>query len=79
MEPEGSILCSQEPTTDPYPEPDTCNPHLLYFSKIHSNIIFPCTPRSSKWSLTIGFSDQHFVLISHYSHAVLNAHPSHPP
>jgi hypothetical protein len=22
IEPEGSLLCSQEPATDPYPEPD---------------------------------------------------------
>jgi hypothetical protein len=26
MEPEGSLLCSQEPSTGPYPEPDQSNP-----------------------------------------------------
>jgi hypothetical protein len=26
MEPEGTLLCSQEPSTDPYPEPDQSNP-----------------------------------------------------
>jgi len=26
MEPEGSLLCSQGPTTGPYPEPDESNP-----------------------------------------------------
>jgi hypothetical protein len=26
MEPKGSILCSQEPSTDPYPEPYPSNP-----------------------------------------------------
>jgi hypothetical protein len=28
MEPEGSLLHSQEPATGPYPEPDEPNPHL---------------------------------------------------
>jgi hypothetical protein len=27
MEPEGSLSCSQEPATDPYPESDESNPH----------------------------------------------------
>jgi hypothetical protein len=27
MEPEGSLPCSQEPATDPYPESDESNPH----------------------------------------------------
>jgi hypothetical protein len=29
MEPEGSLLCSQEPSTGPYPEPDQFNPYHL--------------------------------------------------
>jgi hypothetical protein len=28
MEPEGSLLCSQEPTTGPYPEPDESSPQF---------------------------------------------------
>jgi hypothetical protein len=28
MEPKFSLLCSQEPATGPYPEPDESNPHL---------------------------------------------------
>jgi hypothetical protein len=28
MEPEGSLLCSQESTTNPYPEPDESSPHI---------------------------------------------------
>jgi hypothetical protein len=27
MEPEGSLLCSQEPSTGPYPKPDQSRPH----------------------------------------------------
>jgi len=36
-----------------------------YFPKINSNIIFPCTPRSSEWSLQV--FRQNFVYISHLS------------
>jgi len=28
MEPEGSLLCSEGPTTGPYCEPDASSPHL---------------------------------------------------
>jgi len=28
MKPEGSLPCSQDPATDPYPEPDASNPHI---------------------------------------------------
>jgi hypothetical protein len=27
MEPEGSLQCSQKPSTGPYPEPDTFSPY----------------------------------------------------
>jgi hypothetical protein len=32
MEPEGSLQCSQQPTTQAYPEPDESNPqfHILF-------------------------------------------------
>jgi hypothetical protein len=54
--PEASLPCSQDPTTGPFPS--QMNPvHTLpsYFPKIHSNIIFPSAPRSSKWSLPFRF------------------------
>jgi hypothetical protein len=27
MEPQGSLQCSQQPATGPYPEPDVSSPH----------------------------------------------------
>jgi hypothetical protein len=32
MEPEGSLLCSQEPSTGLYPEPDQSSPYDLILS-----------------------------------------------
>jgi hypothetical protein len=39
MEPEGSLPCSQEPSTDPYPEPDQPSLYNSILPKIHFNII----------------------------------------
>jgi hypothetical protein len=48
MEPEGSLLCSQEPASGSYPEPDESIPHAYtHFLKIYFNIL-PSMPRSSK-------------------------------
>jgi hypothetical protein len=38
-------------------------PH--YFPRIHSNITFSSTPRSSELSLPFKFTDQNFVYVSH--------------
>jgi hypothetical protein len=51
----------------------------FYFTTIHSNINFPPTPRSSKWSLPFKFLDQGSVYISHLSHACYVSRPFHPP
>jgi hypothetical protein len=53
MELKGSLLCSQQPATGPYPEPDESNKHPTYFPEIHFNIIIPSMPRSSERSLPI--------------------------
>jgi hypothetical protein len=48
MEPGGSLSCSQEPATRPYPEAHrTVHTLLPYFLKIRFNIILPSTPKSS--------------------------------
>jgi hypothetical protein len=57
MEPEGSIPCSQEPSTSPYPEPYQSNTHHL--SKIHFNIVRPPTSWSSQWYLSFWLSYQY--------------------
>jgi hypothetical protein len=35
MEPEGSLPCSQEPSTGPYPESDQSSPYHTSFYLIH--------------------------------------------
>jgi hypothetical protein len=41
MEAKGSVPCSQEPSTDPYPEPDQSSPYhpILSLVKIYFNIV----------------------------------------
>jgi len=54
MEPEGSLPRSQKPTTVPILiQMRPVHTFPPYFPKIHSNTIFPCTPRSSEWSLSL--------------------------
>jgi len=49
-----------------------------YFPKIHSNIIYPSMPVSSKWSLPFQFSNQNTVYISHLFQACYMPCSSHP-
>jgi hypothetical protein len=56
METEGSLACSQQPATDPYPESHASSSHFLTPTpKIHSNSILPPTPWCSERSLRFMF------------------------
>jgi hypothetical protein len=64
MEPEGSLPCSQEPTTGPNSEPDNqINTTPSYLSKIDFNIFHPPTSWSSQWSLSFWLSHQYPIYI----------------
>ena len=64
MEPEGSVLYSQEPVTFPFPEADQPTPSQPICLKIHFNVILPSSPRSSKWFLFLRCFRQNAVRIS---------------
>jgi hypothetical protein len=60
MEPNGSLLCSQDaPLVHVPSQVNSFHTFLPYFPKIRYNIFLPSTPRSSEWSLPLSFSD-HF-------------------
>jgi hypothetical protein len=80
MEHKCSLPCSQEPTTSPIPS--QMNPiHTLlpYFPTMHFNIMLPCMPKSSEWSLPFRLYNIHFLFISNLPDACYMPCPSHPP
>jgi len=50
---------------------------LPYFSKIHSNVVLPSTPRSSKWSRPFKFPDTNFQALPMYPKCY-TLRPSYP-
>jgi hypothetical protein len=64
MEPEGSLPCSQDSFTDPYPEPDQLIPHhLMLFLNIHFNIILYLRLLLPYLSLSFGVFHQNLICI----------------
>jgi hypothetical protein len=39
MKPEGSLSCSQQPATGPYPKPDASSPHLPILFSIYAYVV----------------------------------------
>jgi hypothetical protein len=65
MEPKGSLACWQEPATHLYPEPDESIPYTsTLFPKIHSDIIFPSTLRSSEYLFPSVLPAEHLQLLN---------------
>ena len=75
MEPKGSLLHSQVPSTCPYPEP--ARSRASHFLKIHLNIILPSTPGSPTWSRSFRFPHQNPVYASPLPHMRYMSRPSH--
>jgi hypothetical protein len=69
MEHDGSLPCSQEVASGPYPELHGSTT----FQHIRFNIILPYTPSSSEWSLTFRFYNQN----QNYLRWMLRHRPTH--
>jgi hypothetical protein len=72
------ITHSQGPTTCLYPEPAQSSQYpTSHFLKIHLNIIFPSTPGSPQWYLSLRFPHQNSVKASPLPHPRYMPRPSH--
>jgi hypothetical protein len=68
------LPCSHKAAYDLFSEPDESNPYLqFYCTKIHCNIIIPCTSRSPKLCLLYRLSNRILDTVSH----VLATYPAH--
>jgi len=79
MEFKGLLLCSYEPTTGPYPEPDESGPHCPVPFNIHFNIIPHLCLGLPSGCFPSGFPTNNFVRTSHLSHAYYMPCSSHTP
>jgi len=58
-----SIIVFKEAALSSYPDQDEFNPNFpRCLRKIHSNIIVPSTPRSSKWFFHFRFSSNAYCI-----------------
>ena len=75
--PHNTYLNSLSQSHELYCEPDTSN-HTFTASlfNICFNIILPPMPTHPKWSLTLRFSNQNLVCLSHFSHTNYKPHSS---
>jgi len=70
------LVCKVSPLVPVLSQLHPVNTFPCYFPKIYTNIIFPCMPRSSRWSLSFQFSTQSILCISHLP-CMLHGPPSH--
>jgi hypothetical protein len=63
MGPEGSLPCTQEPSTGPYPGPDRLSPYHYILSNIQFSIGHPPTSWSFQWSLSFRIFHEYPICI----------------